>query len=145
MRSVSAGLRAKGYDYRASVRDAFNLALKDAKLRRVDEIVRGVHRYERCANGAERRTGVIVARRLHGVEHIVRIRGFSKVDYEIIERRIRLRARRRRRLAQYRIAAHEPEHLGGGVQAWGLNGIIGAAPLGSTGDRVHDQRPTAEI
>ena len=50
VRSVAAGLRAQRHDHRLALLHALDLALENAELGRVDEIVRGVHREQRRAN-----------------------------------------------------------------------------------------------
>src|SRR5205814_7657702 len=75
---VSSSLGAgRQYD-RTTSEHAFDLALQDAQLRRIDEIVGGIYRDQWCANLLEIRSGVVVPRCLDLVEKVVRVVGLQR-------------------------------------------------------------------
>src|SRR6266571_4829776 len=47
VRPVPSSLRTRGQYHRTTPRHTFDLALEDTKLRRIDEIVGGIHRKQR--------------------------------------------------------------------------------------------------
>ena len=71
MRAVAARLRAEWDDDGAPFRDSRDLALEDAQLRRIDQIVGGVDRQQRRANLFQVRSRVIVVRRLDLIEDVI--------------------------------------------------------------------------
>ena len=64
---------AGGDQDEAAARDALDLALGDAELGWVDEVVGGVDVDQPCADALELGRGVVVARRVDLVEQIVRV------------------------------------------------------------------------
>ena len=86
---MSTGLRAEWNHHCATAADTRDFALENAELRRIDEIVGRVHREERCANIGQRRTRIVIAGRLHRIEHIVRIISLSEFGDVGIKRRVR--------------------------------------------------------
>src|SRR5580698_8140081 len=66
VRAVPVGVLTEGDDDGAALRHAADLALEDAKLGRVDEVVGGVHRQQRRLDLLKCRTRVVVVRGPHG-------------------------------------------------------------------------------
>ena len=83
--AVAAGLVGGGKDDGFGVGEAFDLALEDAELRGIDEVVGGVDGEERRANFLEVRAGVVVARGFELVEEVVRVVGLQRVGDGRIE------------------------------------------------------------
>ena len=82
---------AERYQNRAAVRHAVDLALKDLQLGRVDEVVRRVDREQRRLDPLQCWPGVIVARRIHGVQEVVGILRLHTLAHVTVDHLIRLR------------------------------------------------------
>jgi hypothetical protein len=142
---VAARALARREEDEPAARDAPDLALGDAQLRRVDEVVGGVHRDERSGDARERRPGVVVARRLQRVEHVVRVGGLHEPCDVGVEGLVRRGERRRLLLPQRGVRAHEPQHLRRGPQGRRLLGVVAAAPRRIAADRVGDDAPPGAV
>ncbi len=97
---------AEGDDHRVAVRHSLDLAFQNAELRGIDQIVSGVHCEEGRVDLLERRSRVVVLRRLDLVQHVIGIDvcvGDIGVDHAVggSERGCFL-------LTQDRVATHEP-------------------------------------
>jgi hypothetical protein len=144
MRAVSARLRAQGDDDRPPPRHALDLALQDAELRWIDEVVGGIHRHQRHLDFFQVGTGIVVTRRLELIQRVVRIGRLHRRFDCRVQRRIALGEGRHRLLAQGRIAGHEMQHLDRGAQARRLRGIVAATPIRIAPDGVdNDAAPDA--
>src|SRR5262245_6999466 len=72
---MAARLFGDRHQHKSTVFHAFDLALQDAELRRVYEVVRGVDREKRRTDRLQLWRGIVVARRVVPVRGVVRIRG----------------------------------------------------------------------
>ena len=77
VRAVAGGLVAERQHHRASPGHADDFLLEDLQLRRIDEIVGGVHRQERSLDLLEIRPRIVVAGRLQRVEDVVGVAGLD--------------------------------------------------------------------
>ena len=111
VRAVAGRLVAQRQHDRAAFRHALDLALEDLQLRRVDEVVRGVHGQERRLDLLEAGTGIVVARRFERVEDVVGVAGLDVVRDVLVDLAIGVGERRRCLLPEDRVAAHQPQHL----------------------------------
>jgi hypothetical protein len=73
VRAVAARLRSHRDREGAAARHALDLALQNAELRRIDEVVGEVDRDERRADLLQSRCGIVVARRFQLVQQIIRV------------------------------------------------------------------------
>src|SRR5438552_17468374 len=83
---------------------ALDLALKNPKLRRIDQIVGGINREQRRANFFEVWPGIVIVCSFERVEHVIGVGGFHVAADELVERLICFREGGRLVLSQPRIA-----------------------------------------
>ena len=74
MAAVAACFVAEWKHNRAPVRDALDLALQDAQLGRVDQVVGEVDGQQRRTDLAQPGTGVIILRAFHGIKEVIGVR-----------------------------------------------------------------------
>ena len=116
VRAMAASLRARRDDEGGAALHAFDLALEDAELRWIDEIVSEVHRDEGRANAFEPGRRVLVPGCADLVEHVVRVLLAPCIRRVLGEHLVCLRECRHLLLPQQRIAAHEKDQRSGGAQ-----------------------------
>ena len=71
--------------------DAFNFALENSELGRIDQVIGGIDRKQRCANFFQVWTGIVIARRFQRVKDIVGIVGLHNIRDEFVQSFIRFR------------------------------------------------------
>src|SRR6202011_6396447 len=125
---MAARLVAKRNNNGTTMWHALYLAVEDAELRRIDQIISGIDRDEGRPNFFKVRSGIIIVRSLQRVEHIVCVIRLHNLLHEFVEDFIRFRECRRFLSSQDWIAAHEPEHLRGGAQARWVRLVVAAVP-----------------
>src|SRR5438067_13907367 len=89
--AVAASFLAEGKHDRASFRHPLDLALEDSQLRLTDQVVRGIDREQWRADFFQARAGIVIARGLEGVEHVVRVAGLEIIGDEFVQDLIGLR------------------------------------------------------
>ena len=122
----------------AAVRDALDLAFKDAELRRIDQVIGRIDCQQRRLGFFKVGSWIIIARSFQRVEHIICVISLDDLLDKLVENFICFRKRRRVLLTQHWIAAHEPQHLGGSAQTRCLRSILATVPGGIIANRVDD-------
>src|SRR3954469_4388761 len=83
--AVPARFFAQGNDERAPMRDAFDLALENSELPRIDQIVRGIDREQRGVNFFQVRAGIVIVRGFDRVKNIIRVICFQMIGDKFVE------------------------------------------------------------
>src|ERR1044071_5018185 len=83
MCAVPARPVACGYQHESPALDSLDLSLHHAKLRRVDLIVRRIDRHKPGADAFESRRGVVIARGVELVNHVISV-GVGKTRSHLI-------------------------------------------------------------
>ncbi|MFN9944036.1 MAG: hypothetical protein ACK56I_31665, partial [bacterium] len=102
--------------HEAPPRQPWRGSLGDAKFRRIDEVVSGIHPHHPRADVLEFRRGIVVARRGHLVEKIVRVQQRQPLGHGLARIGIGDIAGRQLRLHRQRRAASDQQQTLGGAQ-----------------------------
>ena len=141
MRAVAAGLLADRDQHVLAALHALDLPLEDPQLGRVDLIVGGVDRDQRRPDALEPGRGVVVARGVERVQHVVGIEARELSAHQLVEEAIRGLSRRRLRLPGQRAAGHEQQRVDRRRQPPRLRRVLAVLPLGIVPDGIDDHAP----
>ena len=116
VRAVSVRLIRCGQQHEARLPHPFDLALGDAELRRIDEIVGGIDPHDAARRSFEGGRRVVVARRVDLIQQIVRVESSSSRSMYFLQELIGGIAGRQRHLHLDRRAAGDEQEARRGAQ-----------------------------